>query len=312
MADGKVSDTGTLDKLVERRTRDVVEAATGPATQAGSVVRAVRADKAGNVWAVSGRTLRVWTGKVWLDGTKALKDLGSLKGEALYLSAVGDGSKVYVADVGAPGDQGKAFLGEVKEGQLVFSPAPCPNDKDLLWRGLRDQEGALWLTRILWRSELAVPEMTGQKAFRVTPAGTDQELTNAGWPLLCDKGGNVWLGGIFRGRPQDFNLWRGGKIAATVSIPGAGLDRPYGTPMASNRPGSVFAYTQAGLVHLTAEDPKAPARFTVKAVYHLQGQGGRVRSMEYSELGYLLLRYETPLPTFNSKTWSVVVAVPKD
>ena len=41
--------------------------------------------------------------------------------------------------------------------------------------------------------------------------------------------------------------------------------------MASDKPGSVWAWTGAGLAHLTADDPAVPAKFAVRQVYYPEG-----------------------------------------
>jgi hypothetical protein len=308
LVDGKVADRGTVESIIERRGREIAENFTGDPPPLYDYP-GVRGDKAGNVWLLKGMTIRVWTGKEWLDGGQRLKDLGSAKGWIVYANAVGDGSKIYMSD-DRFGAGNKAFLGEVKDGRLVIEAAPQSGSRDLMQRSPRDTDGGLWVPRFLY-DRGSIPERIGQTALRVLPSGAVQELSNKGLAYLCDQGGNVWLGSIIGGRPEDFNLWREGKIVAAVSIPGAGAY--HGTPMASDRPGSVWACTQVGLVHLVAEDPKAPASFAVKAVYHLKGADGTVSVMEYSPRGYLLLRGEAPIPNSGYRiSWSAVVPLPKD
>ena len=121
-----------------------------------------------------------------------------------------------------------------------------------------------------------------QKVRRLLGKHKQESFEKAGHPVLCDKGGNVWL---YDGdaRPPCYNIWSNGRIANSITVPSA-RDR-----LISDWTGSVIAWTAAGIYHLTAEDPNDPANYTVKTLYNVDGLKGRVRRVEYSSPGYMVV-----------------------
>ncbi|HET6441528.1 MAG TPA: hypothetical protein VFH53_04050, partial [Phycisphaerae bacterium] len=247
----------------------------------GVELTGIGVDKGGNIWLVERRRLRVLVGERWLEANQALCDAGMRSEEVEYLTLLGDGSRVYVTDLGMVHDGGRSFFGEVQEGRLVFVPAPHTSERVL---SVVDHEGAFWLPGSVTISMGTSDKTTAQLAQRLTEKGTVQEIKNAGWAYLCDKAGNVWLGHIGGGPRNQFNIWRNGKIEATVSIPASGN---YFNGPISDRLGSVYVWTESGLYHLMA-DSAAPAKYAVKTVWHPCGIEGKITGFAYSDLGYFV------------------------
>ena len=246
----------------------------------------------------------------WLDVSQAAVKAGSRADSVLvHLAAVGDGSRVYLSDGWPNESHGRSYLGEIKNGAAVLASAPHVNKGEWLPECPRDATGGLWIPGGILRtpdSDFAITQL----AIRLTEKGEAESLKNAGRAVLCDEGGNVWLGNIKGGNVQDFNLWREGKIAATVAVPSA---RGWNdTCLASDRPGSVWAWTVTGLYHLTADNPAQPATFAVKGCWQVRGLVGEFKSMEASSLGFLVIRTAHSEPSRGWQYYLHLVPLPKD
>ena len=282
---GSVGEDEDLAALVVRCRARITAAFSGPR---GVDNNGIVVDKGGNIWLVE--SLKVLAGDQWLEASQALSDAGMRSNNVEYLALLGDGSRVYVTDLFLVHDGGRSFFGEVQDGRLVFAPAPHTSERVL---NVMDHEGAFWLPGSVTISRGTCDSLEAQLAQRLTEKGIIQEIKNAGWPYLCDKAGNVWLGKILGGPRNQFNIWRKGKIEATVSIPSGGN---YFAGPFSDRLGSVYVWTESGLYHLTA-DSAAPAKYAVKTVWHPRGIEGEITGVAYSDLGYFVFlstveRYE--------------------
>ncbi len=66
-------------------------------------------DKAGNIWYLENHRVLVYVRDHWVLASEPLTAAGSRRGNVGYLSAVGDGSKVYVSDRGMLYEGGCCF-----------------------------------------------------------------------------------------------------------------------------------------------------------------------------------------------------------
>ena len=264
------------------------------------------ADKAGNIWLLTPeprrpRSLKVLAGEKWLDASAALTEAGlNATFFPNFISAVGDSSKVLACE----SMQHMIFFLEVKDGKVAAEkPALGAETADYqrpgawdYFKGIRDSTGALWFLGAKHRKNVDPPYPSVDLAVRATPAGLDIPIEGAGWPWLADKGGNLWLAQEkgpkdpygYSGVTYQLNVCRGNKVACTLSVPGLTWG-DVNTYLMSDRAGSVWVWTTAGLYHLTADDPAAPARFALKASWFVRGLEGKVVSVRLSPLGFLVV-----------------------
>lgn len=251
----------------------------------GSEWMSVAADRAGNIWVRETRKLSVLVEGRWLEAAGLLRDAGSRTGEIEHLSLCGDGSRVYMTDFMMVHSRGRSFFGEVVGGRLIFSKAPHTNERAVMHLGVRDRAGALWVPGSVRGSRGTCDWISGQLALRITEKGVVQKLKSAGWARLVDQSGNVWLGSVRGKAATTFNIWRDGRIAHALTVPGA-HER---SVLFSDRPGSVFVWTKLGLQHLLAKDPRDPRSFALGKLYSIEGIDGHSIRAAYSPLGYFLL-----------------------
>ncbi len=262
-------------RFASGRRRGTADSHRGPA--------GIHAEGVSRIWLRYRGEVAVLAGEEWIDARGTLVEAGSRRGVIVHMEPLGEGRRVYMLE--ASTDGGRSFYGEMRGGKLAIEQASHLWDPwHRRWR-VRDAEGNVWVPS-------AEPPRKGpgeipvkQLALRIPEHGPVGVVENSGWPRLYDEGGNLWLGSI-RGRAADqFNVWREGRVVHTVTVPGADAS----TALVSDRAGSVFALTRAGLVHLAAPDPKKPAAFEVKKIYSYPGMGTEKIRVEYSKLGYLLV-----------------------
>lgn len=239
-------------------------------------------DSARNIWWSEGQNTWVLANDEWID-IRAPVDHRFISLNARYIATVGGGRSVYLTDLER---DGLVFFGLVHDGKAVLRPVPAPSesvpDTIKLIPGVRDREGALWVMGYgPWRRG---GSGRLQVAFRLDDFCRRTEVVDAGWPLLCDMEGNIWLGLIRGEAPDRFNIWRDGEIIQTVTIP-HGDEK---TRLFSNRAGSVFAWTPIGLVHLASRDEGEGSRFEAGPVYTVTGLTGRLKAITFSNLGFLV------------------------
>ena len=229
----------------------------------------------------------------WHDANDAVATVGSPAPVGSLIS-VEDGSKVCAVQ----GDclrpfLGHSLLGEVRDGKPTFAigakdtPAPAKPEYDQRTRYIRepkvdpttiisDRDGILWI---------AVNVEGRNVVYRVGCKGVLEKLPIAGFPVLADEAGNVWLRHIAAEDEvaDTFDVWRDGKVANTLKIPEADPN----TFFFSDRPGSVYAWTIRGLQHLVADGPDFK-QFRLGKLYPIEGLLGQGNWRGYSKYGYLV------------------------
>ena len=260
-------------------------------------------DKAGRIWLLRQGELKVLTGDAWVD---VLPDLGVVAKDLAapqampftYISAVGDGSGVYLSTaVESPG--GRAFLGtfEGDKAHFVAVPAQLRTSVYAMARPFRDDTGGLWIT--------SAREGGGFDTVRITEKGAAVLGTRSDdgvWIRGVDRAGYVWLtpGPGDKGS-RGWRLRRDGRLCGEVAFPGGNELENY---LSTDAPGSVFVWTALGLHHLI-RDEKGPAPYRLAATYHPVDEEGMTFApastnqypvVAYSSLGYLVTVSAQPGP----------------
>jgi hypothetical protein len=239
----------------------------------------VASDNAGNVWMVDhgAREFGVFVGDGWVDARPELQKAGSGIERPDSVVGLGDGT-VYAGQRGAVHGSGRSFFATITAGRPVFRAAPCSFDIAPAATGIRDRQGGWWLSTDVGIAPPDTPPpgpaKTDQLAVRLVAGRTETTLRNAGWPVLCDADGVVWLDRVQGHSPGTLNLWRDGAMAGSVTIPGLMTDPPLapGVSLINDRPGSVVARTGRGLTHLVADG--VGGSYRVAARYTLRGIDG--------------------------------------
>ena len=206
---------------------------------------------------------------------KTPEDVGQVTGG--NMAAIGDGSIVYFIDTEPHAAGHRSYYGEVVDGRIAVVPAPYWT-ATAPYREVRDSQGGLWVPSWL-KDGLCVYRLSGQ--FR------DEACGDIGLPWLIDKSGNLWLKSP-RSVPE-WRVWRDGDVRATITIPSSSNHSTIAPGLFSDLPGSVWAWTQTGLYHLTAANPADPARYAVTEHYLVDGIDGPSEFVGYSKLGYMAL-----------------------
>lgn len=242
------------------------------------------ADKAGNIWLLDeNNQLSVLVGDAWLNATEPLLATGARQGRVGAMASFGDNSRIYLSifPTEARPQAWKSLIGEVRDGKLFFQDSQMINRGSDLF-GLREAGGALWVpgSRTMYPDE--------QLTLRIGQNGQAQEIQDSGCPLLIDDSDNVWLGRIKHQPQNKLAIWRGGKIVQRLEIPGT--ERI--TSLFADKPGSVYAVTSLGLVHLIAEGdgPYRPDKTYLLPPVHFGG------SPIPSRLGHVVTRSFTGYP----------------
>ena len=307
---GEVYAAQDLRGLIEQHRSKFVDAFRGVLTGRG-LSKTVIVDGADNVWLLSFNSLAVLVGDKWVATADALLAACGRKIRPAFLTSV-EGSRVYVSDFRPISSGGCSFYGEVKDGLPVFTLAPHVTPEDN-YRPVHDTAGALWIpavaptinggtTQEVWDQFRGSSIIQKRETCRLTKDGVLLNTRHQGWPILCDKSGNVWLQSIYE-NPRRLEIYSHGEIAHTVSIP---YWNRYNTRFVSDRPGSVYVWTPAVLVHLVACDPARPGAYETKRHYWT-GVEGRVTSVDSSDLGYLVVRSEK-----NRRKLISLVRIPPD
>jgi hypothetical protein len=238
---------------------------------------AVTTDSTGNIWLLTDQRLAVLIGDRWEDPALALKAAGSVSGTVRYLSAIGDGSKVYATDFEQTGRR-CSVIGQVKDGALTFAPGPITSQASLMRLSVREGNGALWVPAT-WADRKRHPDvLAGQFPQRLTEVGVTAEVTGIGWPRLADRNGNVWFGGTMNDRLEALTLWRDGAAAATIPMSA----RNDSLLLIDGGPGRVIAWSDAGVQVFTAADPAKPANYTAGPLMSVRGLSARPMHVAFS------------------------------
>lgn len=278
---------GNISDLIEEHTADFREGFDPRALREGSAdptsTLDITADKSGNIWwRDAQRRLLVWDGQQWHNAHEALIAGGSHDGAANWIRPLGDGSKIYVYETPNYSNSTCCFQGELSKEKFRFVPARSVPSR-IGWPppGIRDLQGGLWIP-IEKRSGpnfLPVPH-----AARIDQGDNAYEVSDAGEARAVDRSGSVWLAASdFRSNVRGlFLIWRNGKIVERIRVPAC---QEY-DPLASDRPGSVYIVTSAGLTHYVAEGPDYQ-HYHLQADYRLRDLSGIPRALFVAPPGYL-------------------------
>ncbi|MCC6123851.1 MAG: hypothetical protein IT426_02730 [Pirellulales bacterium] len=241
----------------------------------------VLADKAGNIWRLEeGGGLMVLAGERWQSAQEALVAAGSPDGTASYIVPLGDGQKIYVADRGGKLGGLGAFFGEVRDGKLRFSQAPKIEIRDNDALKVRDAEGAIWAISLLDASKGSSREYI----VRLGGEGVREKLEAVGTPRLVDAAGNLWVEKNAATDGCAYRLWRNGRWGRELAVPNVARN----CRLVSDRPGSVYAWSNLGLQQLVADSPDfddyRPGR-----LYALDDVSGEVGALACGKQGLLAL-----------------------
>lgn len=245
-------------------------------------------DKAGNLWLLENRRLTVLTEQGWQDTQLALTAVGSADGTVRYLSAVGDGSRVYVTDFERTGVRKFSGFGEVRAGKVLFTPGPITSEALRMEITVRESDGgALWVPGV-WSDSSQGDVRGGMFPHRVSERGVTASPRDVGWPRLADGDGNVWFAGTHGSDPfTELNVWRDGKISAKLKV--RAEDR---STFFSDAPGSVYLWSDSGLHHFVARRPGDPSSFALDTTHAVVGLSFDILRVEYSSLGFIVVTTE--------------------
>jgi len=236
-------------------------------------------DLRGNMWVRENSQLYVLHNERLISAAGDLQKAGAQWTKSIAFHApVGKGDEIYVSDLAD--DRGKSFLGTAKNGVLQFREAPHARWSHLAPTGIYDLKDNLWIkTRVARRgNDSPVPL---EVATCLSAPQVSRSFENIGWPLFVDAAGNVWLGHVFR-FAHFFTLVDEKGIAQKLDLPEG--DVVHG--LVSDRPGSVYAWTPQGLVHLVSKGPRFN-EYGIVHVYSLPGVSGELRHIRYSKHGYI-------------------------
>jgi hypothetical protein len=233
----------------------------------------VAVDDQKRLWVTIDRELKILTEKnEWLDvkwplgKTKKFRTEGNRgyagNGPSLVIP-IGDGAAMYVAGNSASHPK-KAAVMSYDDGK--FRSVEVPRATEKIWRA---PDGALW---VVYRQtpDGKNPDARIDKIAlaRIDATGVTKEHILPALPVLLDKSGILWLVGECddRVRSGNFLLWKDGQILSTVQVPGLWK----GDKITTDKPGSVYLWTNLGLHHLIAP-PATPTQYTLKSTSLLEG-----------------------------------------
>jgi hypothetical protein len=249
-----------VEELIRQNKPRFIEAFAGSPRDGGG--RPIQADSAGNIWYIhpGNQRLRVLCGDHWINAAPVLTRAGLPGGKVRSLAGIGDGGRIYLFTP-VPERQTSntyALIGEIKDDDLLVEPAPQFGSAHLARLPIGDDGGGLWVAGDS-QGRVRFPPA----AYRLTADGVEQRIAGTA-PWLMDRGGNLWLRdeqGPAGGRRM--RIWRDGELRDAPPVGGLRAD----APIFSDAPGSVYVFTDLGLQHLRAPDPRRPADFELGEVY---------------------------------------------
>jgi hypothetical protein len=289
--DGTLSVSNDLQKLIAEHRDTIADSfGAGQLPPASEVHRDIAVDARKNIWLRPPQRAPpvVLVGDTWLSVGTALTEAGARFPQVQYLATAG-GDWVYASDLGMAHDGGRSFFGRLRDGRPTFQDAPHSAETWRIRTQVRDHDGGLWIPSSVRRGMGSSDSVGDQLALRLADGKVESTLTNAGWPAICDPAGVVWLDQVRGKHHGTVNFWLKGAIAGTVCIPGLLSTGSAGNMPAlySDRPGSGFAWTNRGLVHLVAE-PATPAVFGIAATYSFAADAGTFKPVVCSKEGLLV------------------------
>jgi hypothetical protein len=259
-----------LEALVKAN-RETIAASFGPVLRPRRMAFfGVASDGVGRIWAYDERVPRysVLVGEDWLDARDVMRAGGLPEARVGGVLAAG-GNAVYISDFYQLHRGGRSFFCTFADGKPVFRDAPHTVDSSEVLTTPRDRAGGLWIaTNVRTKggpADAPTDVIGDQLAIRIVGGTVATTLRNAGWPVLCDADGAVWLDQV-PGLPHGtFNVWRSGTTTGTVHVPGLtdGL-------LGGDRPGMVYARTARGVTHLVPDG----ATYRIGSRYAVAGVDG--------------------------------------
>ncbi len=304
IAEGRVAFEADAKMFVTRNRERLVGNRFSFCEQRLDPSRGIVVDAADNVWLLDNNRLSVLTGSQWVDARESLIEAGSEDGQANYIAGVSHGSRVYVVDSRSY-NSGRSFSGRIDQGRIVLEPAP-PVYEESAPMGIRDQEDALWLPGCRAQLNKQAGTIVNYAAQRLAETGVTNEVLQIGFPRLCDKDNNIWIGHM--GYPSNttgaFVIWRNGSIRGRITIPARGP-----LHLLSDRPGSVYAVTATSIFHLVRNVGEGRASFRVAGEYAPNIPLNQVRGADVSpEFGCIVVPSRGP--DFNSETYLNLIECP--
>jgi hypothetical protein len=279
--------SGDLVDIIEKN-REVFKESFGPDSPNISYdpnsqqTTQVIADKAGNIWRreESGRLL-VLIGDNWVLAHEPLVAAGSPSGMVWYITTIGDGQKIYGCDQsrGMP-NKLEAYFGEVKDGKLIFAPAPRIEIRDKDSLKVRDTDGSIW-------GFANMKELNGnyrQQLICLNVDGIHEKLEITSNPRLVDAAGNLWIDKGAGPAGCVYQIRRKGEYLGEILL--ANVKRQF--PIFSDKPGSVYTWTNHGLQHLVADGPDFK-KYRLGKLYSIDNLSGEVQSLVYSKQGFVVV-----------------------
>lgn len=297
----QVVDSGELLEVLKLN-QEVVSGAFGPG--APHAIRRDRwnnhtmiaADLEGKIWCLHDMHLCVLTNDTWIDCREPLIEAGSRKGLITFLIP-GPGHRfLFVGDQNLRHDGGSSQLVSFENQTVKAVPTHHAIRGMGHYPAIRERNDALWIASPAGYDSKVCDTYTGQLAVRIgRNAREPNPLSMAGYPLLSDPIGNVWLGSI-RGGPQDqFNIVREGKIIQQLKAPVEMTESTYNlaqysynadyVPLYCDSPGSVFMHTKTGLLHYVAE--RQPP-YLYHAEQHYRMRNAKRLPVGFSSQGYCI------------------------
>jgi hypothetical protein len=290
----KVVASGDPVDLIEKH-RELFRKSFGPDLPAfahdpnSRQVGQVLADKGGNIWRLEeGGGLMVYANDRWQAAQDALVAAGSPDGRAAFIVPLGDGRKIYVAERGGRLGGSGAYFGEVRDGKPRFSEAPKIEIRDNDALKVRDAAGALWGISLLEASKGNSQEFI----VRLDGEGVREKLEAAGTPRLVDAAGNLWVEKNDAPAGCAYRLWRNGRWGREIAIPNVARN----CRLVSDRPGSVFAWTNLGLQQLVA-DPPDYDDYRPGPLYAIDDVAGEVGALACGKPGSVAILVQSGPPT---------------
>ncbi len=227
----------------------------------------IASDSSRNIWLGNGHTVDVFCRYEWLateDACRAAQITTNGAGTKM-VTAVGYGNQVYFNSV----------LANVANDRVQIAQAPAATDSSNIPLGIRDQQGGLWLPSHRGSTGRYSPE--NFCTTHLNDQGLSRELPVSAWPVLLDRGNNLWLAQMGQSSASNhFWICRDDAVVQELEIPGSDAHHF----IFSDKPGSVFVRTKWGLHHLLADQE---GQFQLDDTYVMPSVEAFSLPMAYSE-----------------------------
>lgn len=235
------------------------------------------ADKAGHIWLRRHHDVRVFDGQRWIADSDERVTKSDEASRFRFMAPVGDGSSIYITNLIQ--NPPLAYYATIRDGAIHKTEAPHGHPAHPTVRDIRDDDGTLWVT-----DASGSGPQEQHHAVRIVPGEAPLRIEAKGHPLLHD-GRHLVLFQNPQRLPQHrmLNFARGGEVVHALAVPSLS----HSSDLSSDKPGSIYASTDRGLAHLTANAPQDhPHDYAVSAFYHIESPG-RTRRLYASPKGFL-------------------------